>query len=839
MATQFSLALASSEFLGKLKVRVLMICTLHFLLILKYGIVTAQSGKDSILAGQSQFSTRAQKAIRQVAEKSKQKYSDENVAFGQQRALSLISKEIQAAKLFMKSELDTSSISAEIARAQTSFGVVKQGSSTENSEILTHRNLTVSASIITQLLEDMRGRKDHLDEMSQRIISYRYKLDSLSTDSLLYTLSSDSAKVMAYMSRLVISNLTIKPADSLIDKSISDLQAMQSLLDPLVFELDLALEELESEKQQLSGKLFKRELPELWKPTMLNEFSQTIIFSYVKEKMVFQFYLANYAGRFLILFAAFLISTFFLYSLRSRYQEQQAGDNSGNTRVLAVPLSSSVLITISFFQFVFLDPPFVISLIFWVLSIFCLTVIFRNYINLYWMKFWLTMAGLFLIACLDNLILQASVAERWLMFVLSGVGIVYSVYILKSKQFGTLKEVYVIYGIRFLILSEFFALILNVLGRYNLSKTLMISGYVGLIVAILFLWAVRMIDETLRLANAVYKSPDRKLFYVNFDKLGNKAPALLYVLLCLGWIILVGRNYFEFRHIISPINFYITETRSIGDYEFTIRDLLLFIGISGFSVLLSRIVSFFATDTGVGTANGMLKASSIAANWLLLIRILIITTGLLLAFAASGIAMDRLTIIMGALGVGIGLGLQSLVTNLVSGLIIAFERPISVGDQVEVNGKFGTMKSVGFRSSVLSLVDGSYMIVPNGDLLGQRLINWSMGKNKKRIIIDVGVAYGTDISTAKGVILQLFTGHDDIMTHPQPAVNAKEFGISSINLEVVFWVKNMDQAAVVQDRVITQIDLLFRENGIVIPFVQQGSTTPQQDEKSRDGLQNR
>ncbi|MDQ6482042.1 mechanosensitive ion channel domain-containing protein [Dyadobacter sp. LHD-138] len=798
------------------------VCSGLFVCILSLGSTFGQSVPDSTTKKQSTFSSRAQQAIRSVAENSRRKYEDETVAFGQQRTLDRIEKEIQAAKLFIKSELDTNSVSAEIEKARLCFNVVRGGTSIEKGEISTHRNLTVSSAILTQLLRDMRARKSHIDKMTERMVGHRYQLDSLSTDSLLYTLSADSATVMAYMNKLMISNLSIKPIDSLIDKTISNLQTIQSGLDPLVFELDLALEGLESEKEQLSKRLLARELPNLWESAGLNTVSQVIRFSYAKEAMVLQFYLANYSGRFLILLVALLISTVFLYSLRSRYREGRPVEGPPeSTRVLSVPLPASVLIVISFLQFIFIDPPFIISILFWSFSILSLAVIFRGYISRYWMRFWLTMAVLFLIVCLDNMLLQASIAERWLMLALSGAGMLYTGQILRGNQLETLKEKYIVYAIRFFVLSEFFALIFNILGRYNLAKTLMVSGYVGLIIAILFLWAVRMIDEALRLANSVYKSPDRKLFYVNFDRLGNRAPALLYVLLCLGWLILVGRNYFEFKQIISPFNLYITESRSIGDYEFTIRDLLLFIGIGGSAVLLSRLVSFFATDPGIQTSDHPGGAASIAANWLLLIRILIITAGILLAFAASGIALDRLTIIIGALGVGIGLGLQNLVTNLVSGLIIAFERPVSVGDQVEVNGKFGTMKSIGFRSSVISLADGASMIVPNGDLLSQHLINWTMGKNKRRQVIKVGVAYGSDLATVKNVLLASIAGNENIMSRPQPTVLTKEFATNAIDFEVVFWVRNMDQSGVVQDQVINRIDLLFRQNGIVIPFTHQ------------------
>lgn len=780
-----------------------------------------QSKSDSTATRTSGFAQRAQQMIGTVAEKSRTKYEDERVALGQQQVLNQIEKEIRSAKLFISSELDTSDITSEINKAKECFNVVKEDITFRNNRLLTHRNLTISSTILTQLLSDVNERKTQVDKMTKQLSDHRYRLDSMSTDTLLYTLSSDSATIMTYIQKLMILNLTMKPVDSLIDKGIIDLKIMKSSLDPLVFDLNLELERVESEKDHLATKLFSRELPNLWNSTNLGEFRQAAQLSLTKEVMAFQFYLANYVGSFLILFCAWLICYAFLRSLRSFFlDEEETKGLIGGTRVLAKPLAASILIVISLFQFIFLDPPFIISFVFWVLSIISLTLIFRGYINRYWLLFWLVMATLFLIACLTNLLLQASTPERWIILVLSIIGLVYGSKVLRAKQFNLLKERYILYAIYFLVTCQFFAVFFNVWGRYNLSKTLMVGGYVGLIIAILFLWAVRMIDEVLRLANSVYKSPDRKLFYVNFDKLGDRSPTILYVLLCFGWLILVGRNYFEFKQLIRPVNLYITETRTIGSYDFTIHDLLLFVGISGAAVILSRLVSFFATEPGIHASNRPNTATSIAANWLLLIRIVIITAGILLAFAASGIALDRLTIIIGALGVGIGLGLQNLVTNLVSGLIIAFERPISVGDQVEVNAKSGVMKSVGFRSSIITLVDGACMIVPNGDLLGQHLINWTMGKGRKRLTLTFGVAYGTDLALVKQLIIQLLSDNDNIMAHPLPVVNAKDFASSSIDFELIFWVKNMDQASSVRDAVILQIDTIFRNHSIVIPFPQ-------------------
>ena len=204
--------------------------------------------------------------------------------------------------------------------------------------------------------------------------------------------------------------------------------------------------------------------------------------------------------------------------------------------------------------------------------------------------------------------------------------------------------------------------------------------------------------------------------------------------------------------------------RTIGESTFTIQSVFVFFLILFLSGIVSNIVTFFASsEKGVVTSRG--KKAGIG-SWLLLIRISIITIGVLLAFAAAGIPMDRLAIILGALSVGIGFGLQSLINNLVSGLILAFEKPINVGDVVEFGGQSGTMKSIGFRSSIITTWEGADVIIPNGNLLNEQMINWTRGNSNRRVEIVTGVAYGTDLEKTKKLLLDLLADDKRIMLSP-------------------------------------------------------------------------
>jgi len=392
--------------------------------------------------------------------------------------------------------------------------------------------------------------------------------------------------------------------------------------------------------------------------------------------------------------------------------------------------------------------------------------------------------------------------------------------VLKGKT-EELREKLILIAIGFMAVLEFFATVANVFGRYNLAKTLLIGGFLNVVIAILFLWTIRLINEGLFLAFNVYTQQDPKLFYLNFEKVGKRAPALFYVLLVFGWIILFGRNFAGFNYIAGPLREFFSMERTIGDYSFSINKLLLFIVIMGVSVIVSKVVSFFASDRHVTVDKDGKNAGPGIGSWLLLIRISILSIGLFVAVAAAGIPLDRITIVLGALGVGIGFGLQTLVNNLVSGLIIAFEKPVNVGDVVDIDGQGGTMKSIGFRSSIIATSEGADMVMPNGDLLNSHLINWSLGGHRRRMSIVIGIAYDADLEKTRNLLMDILNTEQRLAKNPAPIVQYEQFSSSSIDVKVFFWTKHLRDSHATRSDLIIAITALFKANGIVIPFPKQ------------------
>jgi small-conductance mechanosensitive channel len=202
----------------------------------------------------------------------------------------------------------------------------------------------------------------------------------------------------------------------------------------------------------------------------------------------------------------------------------------------------------------------------------------------------------------------------------------------------------------------------------------------------------------------------------------------------------------------------------------------------------------------------------------LIIRISIISIGVLTALAAVGVPMDRLTIILSALSVGVGFGLQTLVNNLVSGLIISFEKPVSVGDIVEIGGQSGVVKSIGFRSSIITTSDGANVVIPNGDLLNQHLVNWTQENPSRSVNIAVAVAYGTNLEQAIKLLKTLPGKDERILAYPEPAVMIRQFAVGSIDIQLFFWIKNLNDLEAVKSDIYLAIETAFKEHSIRMPF---------------------
>ena len=203
-----------------------------------------------------------------------------------------------------------------------------------------------------------------------------------------------------------------------------------------------------------------------------------------------------------------------------------------------------------------------------------------------------------------------------------------------------------------------------------------------------------------------------------------------------------------------------------------------------------------------------------------LVHYAILTIGFFIVLNILGFHLSQLTILGGALGVGIGFGLQAIVNNFVSGLILLFEQPLKVGDTIEVGQNIGEVKELGLRATIVKTFDNAEIVIPNSDLITGMVVNWTLSDKEVRAIIPIGVAYGTDISKVLSILQACAEANPRVLSRPKPVALFRAFGASSLDFELRAWVPNYADRLAVISELNQDIENEFHLAGIEIPFPQ-------------------
>ena len=378
-----------------------------------------------------------------------------------------------------------------------------------------------------------------------------------------------------------------------------------------------------------------------------------------------------------------------------------------------------------------------------------------------------------------------------------------------------------LYGIFRLILAGFTLLLFisiigNLVGAFRMAEFFTLVTIQVVVLAIGIQVTIKVADTIIFLLLAGNTVQKLNVFREEFKIIYRKSVGLINFFLWVFFAV-TALNIFQLKEpFFTWGRNVLTSGWKIGEVSITPGSILIFVFVIWLSIFITRIIRHILEKdvfARVETARGM------PSTIILLVRIGLITGGFFLAARAAGMQLTNLSIVLGAFSVGIGFGLQNIFNNMVSGLILAFERPIKVGDTVQVGELLGVVLSIGLRSSRVRSFDGAEVIVPNGNLISNQMINWTLSDSFRRMDIRIGVAYGTDPQQVLDLIQDVAMEHKQVNKYPAPTSYFIGFGDSSLDFRLLAWA-DIEVRLNVESDLHVAINNRLREAGIEIPFPQ-------------------
>jgi small-conductance mechanosensitive channel len=287
--------------------------------------------------------------------------------------------------------------------------------------------------------------------------------------------------------------------------------------------------------------------------------------------------------------------------------------------------------------------------------------------------------------------------------------------------------------------------------------------------------------------------------------------------LTLAWLYFTLGRFNVRGDLLDALGSVLTAELNVGELAFSLGNVLTFGIVFAVAFYASRLLRFVLEQdvlSRMRLPRGVPYAVTATLHYS------IVFLGLLAAFAAGGIDLGKFSILAGALGVGVGFGLQGIVNNFVSGLVLLFERPIQTDDVVEVGALLGVVRRIGIRSSTVRTLDGAEVIVPNANLISDQVVNWTLSDRQRRVDVKVGVKYGTDPERVLALLLQVAADDERILDRPEPDALFLGFGDSSLDFQLRAWTAHYAIWMQIRSDLNVAVNRALRDAGIEIPFPQ-------------------
>ena len=685
----------------------------------------------------------------------------------------------------------------------------------------TLRYLFVIRDILDRTQTQLEGWQSDLQDINTTLVQNQSDLIKFTKDSILKTTPKDSLLKETFFAQRKTVCVLWRNTDA---QNRNDLSKINFLQDKVAIAYTDVLDEsdhIDSKIKKFTDKAVDGEFGYIWEPAPEYDNFKSPLNSTLKvNKLLFSFFIKSETLTHLcgFLFLAVILSWILFNRVKvKRNSELEASLAEKITYIYKNPIISSLLVATAIVPYFYSHPPVVFTeMLFLFPMIFVLVFVRKEFpptkFHFLHTLFWIT-----IVYGVSNLFIEISNIDRFVILGLSIISIIAGLsFYKKIKQTPGSYLPHSGLIIKVFIGLQFLSLLLNLTGRFSLAKIIGVTAVFNLWSLVILYFVIHIIIQGLFLQFQTKKTGSI-LDWVDYAIVEQKFKKLLTILAGLVWLFFLCQNLNIDDAARDYLSDFLDQSHIVGGASFTFEGFVIFIAVIWLSSIVSRIISYFYDVSSLRVKDLSVQKKKNRTSTLL-IRLGVFSIGFLLAVAASGFPLDKITIIISAFGIGIGFGLQNIVNNLVSGLILAFEKPVQIGDVIEIDSRSGTIREIGVRSSRLTTSDGAEVIIPNGDMISHHVINWTLSNNNRRIELIVGVAYGSDIDKVKNILKDMLAGRDDIMSDPAPSVFLHNLNESSVDFRMFFWAADISTWLELKSRVLTAIYVKFAEEGVEIPF---------------------
>lgn len=701
-------------------------------------------------------------------------------------------------------------IKANVSQIDSAMQVDKTIPDSKN--LLNYRLMLTDAQLKTgSWRKSLSKYNSELQRMSEQVIQF-------GRDSLLIVDTKDTTQRQYYSQQISDLRLRLQETGKVTVANLDTVSRLLAEVSTVYFKTTDLQSVVDDYLRESGRNVLSKEYSYLWNASRLDstdKIGKLIKVSYFgQDKILRYFFNSTWDNRIFLLLvcAAFFWWVYINFRLAGRPDLSKTIGELKFNYVSKIPILATLVVLFNITPLFEPDSPAIYIELNQFFLLITLTIFLYRRLPKNQLRVWFEIIGLYVLVIFSNAFVNESFVLRALFIGLNGLSIYFGIWLYRKMKEANFEKKFIKPVVVIYVILNILSVLLNIFGRISLSKSFNLTAINGLIQVISLAVFIQVVLEAMELQIKVSSCSGGLFSRLNITRVRIIFTRMLAFLSVVLWLLVFAINLNIIDTFVDLSQQLLIKPRTFGNITFTFGNILFFIVIIFVSNQLQKHIGilFGETDTSFGSS-AVEKNSKLA-----LIRLIIIVLGFLFAITVSGVPLDKITVLIGALGVGIGLGLQNVINNFVSGIILIFEKPFNIGDYIELADKKGKVLDIGIRSSKMLTPQGSRVIIPNGDLLSGRLVNYTQKNSSLKSELTFKVHIETDLELVKKLINEVVDQASEIIKNAPRQILFNAISVDSVELKVLVWVNSVYVEATFKSFVLEQLLRKFKENNIKV-----------------------